>query len=269
MIKRIFPTIGYKRECFNSSRVRKESRLISQPVSWILSTTTLRAACPDLPKHLWDKEFVPCLESLFHNQAVIWAEKWRGGLHVRSWTWHWTTPPHHSSCLCPPRPHQKCQSFCVRSLWCLYVARNPTISPYVPLTLFSSPDRTSASPSPSCTWQNICAPWLFWPSLYHIKHAGFRRPVNSILLSGYFTDCCPRPLTVLGSGDTKMIEKQLLSLGAQPVMKQSHEMVHWHLPISLLSQDPSRPIGRGIFFFFFLMQWWREAISRWEVSTKF
>lgn len=92
----------------------------------------------------------------------------------------------------------------------------PCISPSSPFTLFSSPDKRSAGPHHS-----VCDALLSWPSDTVLNTRASERPVGSILLGGYFTDCWPMPFTVLSSRDPKMIEKQLWSPEAQ-----SHEAAH-------------------------------------------
>lgn len=67
-------------------------------------------------------------------------------------------------------------------------------------------------------------------------------PTDSVPFRGYFTDCQLVPLNVLSSGDTEKMEKQLLSLGAQPIVKQSYKMADCTYSCLPFSFSPKTPL---------------------------
>lgn len=157
------------------------------------------------------------------HQKDGWAGRWKKWLHVRSWTCHWVSYTLSLVLLMSFEATLKV-SVLLFEIFLIFVGVGCTTPYCKPPIISSFPDRTFVTAH--CSVCDMI--FVYFVTLAkHTKHEGFREISRFPSVHRYFTDGWPMPFTVLSSGDTEMIGKQLSSLGAQPVVKQSHEMADW------------------------------------------
>lgn len=151
------------------------------------------------------------------------------------------------------------------------MARNPIhilYPPCPPHVVFSSPDKMSAGPSPCWMWHDFCVPLLSWPSRYCTKHERFRETSRFHFIHWLFYRLLTSAIHCVQLWGHRYDWETAVVPGSS-ASGNSHQKWQFELScISLLSEDPSRLMGRG-FSLKNINTQWGEAISIWEVSTKF